>query len=226
MIKLPVINNQTLWQQALTHRSYAHETQKTEDNERLEFLGDAVLGFVIAQLLYRHYPDLDEAYLTRLRSRLLDQKQLDNLAQQMELGKLIHLGKGAEKNEVRNSIAVLSDTFEAIIGAYFLDQGIIPVQEYVQSLFIPLAQKIISTAKSETYNYLQDAKTLLQEWAIANLGERPIYELIAEVGPPHARTFTIQVVIKGKVYGVGEGSRKQEAEKKAALATLAKLSII
>lgn len=224
--KLPVINNHELFQQALTHRSYTHESLYKADNERLEFLGDAVLGFLIAESLYQHYPELDEAHLTKLRAMLVDQTQLANIAQEMGLGKLIRIGKGAEKSAVRNSPAVLSDTLEAVIGAYFLDQGISAVKEYIECLFIPLADEILSSKASEPKTYLNDAKNLLQQWAIVNMGENPIYKLLNEVGPPHAKTFTIEVQIKSGVYGVGEGSRKQEAEKKAALAALKKLSII
>jgi len=224
--KLPSISNQDLFQQALTHRSYTNEIPTQQDNERLEFLGDAVLGFLIGELLYRRYPELDEAQLTRLRSMLVDQKQLAKIAQEMDIGRLIRLGKGADKCETRNSPAVLSDTFEAIIGAYFLDTDITTVSQYVDNLFTPIIEEILSTKSAKIYDYLTSAKNLLQEWAIVNIGENPYYKLVNESGPSHAKTFTVEVQIKGIVYGTGQGQRKQEAEKQAALTALQKLSII
>ncbi|ELR97877.1 ribonuclease III [Gloeocapsa sp. PCC 73106] len=225
-MQLPPIIDRQLFKQALTHRSYVNEyTKNGENNERLEFLGDAVLGFLVGELLYRRYQEISEAQLTRLRAMLVDQKQLAEIAQKLDLGKLILIGKGAEKDNVRESPAVLSDTFEAVIGAYFLDAGIAAVQNYVESIFMSLAEEIISSKSGETSNQLVDTKNLLQQWAIVNLGENPSYELIAEFGPPHAKTFTTQVHIQGKVYGVGQGRKKQEAEKQAALAALQRLGI-
>jgi ribonuclease-3 len=222
--KLPPINNQNLLKQALTHSSYANEISNQEDNERLEFLGDAVLGFLVAQMLYKQYPELNEAQLTRIRSMLVDQKQLANLAKELNLGSLLHLGKGAQKDEVRNSSAVLSDTFEAIIGAYFLDAGIIAVQDYLEPIFRKKATEIMLLNQGKNDN-LVNAKNRLQEWAIVNLGENPVYNVLKEVGPPHAKTFVVEVKIKNKVYGVGEGLRKQEAEKQAAIEALENLDI-
>lgn len=224
--QLPPIRNKKLLKQALTHRSYVNECAKNaENNERLEFLGDAVLGFLVGELLYRRYPEISEAQLTRLRAKLVDQKQLAKIAEKLELGKLILLGKGAEKDKVRESPAVLSDTFEAIIGAYFLDAGIEAVENYVKSIFIDLAEAIISSKSGAITHQLVDTKNLLQQWAIVNLGENPIYKTIEELGPPHAKTFIVEVYIQDKVYGVGKGTRKQEAEKQAALAALKDLGI-
>lgn len=224
--KLPKIKNEKLRKQALTHSSYAYENPEQGGNyERLEFLGDAVLGFVIGELLYRHYPKMSESELTRLRSLLVDEKQLASIARRLKLGKLIYLGKGAEKDQARESPAVLCDIFEAMIGAYFLDAGIKAVQEYVESLFIPLAQQIITNPALDATHQLVDSKNLLQQWAIVNHRQNPTYKIIGESGPPHAKLFTTQVSVGDEIYGVGQGKRKQEAEKRAALAALQNLGL-
>ena len=227
--KIPLIKDKKLLQQALTHRSYVNEhPEEGADNERLEFLGDAVLGFTIAELLYKHYPEMSEAHLTRLRSKLVDETQLSNFAKKLALGSTIRLGKGAEKDKGRESPSLLSDTFEAIIGAYFLESGIEAVKEYVEPLFMPVAEDILtSVPKERSHNLvdLVDSKNRFQQWALAEIGENPQYEIIAESGPDHAKEFTAQVKVKDKVYGIGKGRRKQEAQKRAAEAALKSLGL-
>jgi ribonuclease III len=226
--KLPSFNNQALFDLALTHRSYANENSSVEaDNERLEFLGDAVLGFVIAQMLYTIYPSINEAQLTHLRSRLVDEKQLGKLGQELGLGALMHLGKGAAKDGGRDNPSLLNDTFEATLGAYFLDAGIEPVREYILDIFQPLAAALVNDSfgfdiRSDRIDLTQpqatfiDSKNRLQQWALAHHQTKPEYKIIAELGPDHAKEFTAQVSILGKVYGIGTDRRKQEAEKRAA----------
>lgn len=228
--KIPKISQKRLLKQALTHRSYANENPyEGENNERLEFLGDAVLGFLIGEFLYKRYPQMKESELSRLRSKLVDEKQLASIARKLQLGKLIHLGKGAEKDQTRESSAVLSDTFEALIGAYFLDAGIEAVKTYLESLFTPIASEIVATSEAnqllDSNQKLLDSKNLLQHWAIVNYEQNPIYELIIETGPAHAKSFTVQVKIEDRIYGVGKGKRKQEAEKQAALDALKNLGL-
>ncbi len=225
--KIPLINNKKLLKQALTHRSYLNEHPEQEgDNERLEFLGDAVLGFTIAELLYQNYPEMSEAHLTRLRSKLVDETQLTNFARELGLGKMILLGKGAEKDNGRESPSLLSDTFEAIVGAYFLESGIEAVQNYIKPLFMPVAEKILTSVPEDRAQNLVDLKNRFQQWALAEIGKNPIYEIIAESGPDHAKEFTAQVKVNNKVYGIGKGRRKQEAQKQAAESALKSLGIL
>ncbi len=225
--KIPLINNKKLLKQALTHRSYLNEHPEQEgDNERLEFLGDAVLGFTIAELLYQNYPEMSEAHLTRLRSKLVDETQLTNFARELGLGKMILLGKGAEKDNGRESPSLLSDTFEAILGAYFLESGIEAVQNYIKPLFMPVAEKILTSVPEDRAQNLVDLKNRFQQWALAEIGKNPVYEIIAESGPDHAKEFTAQVKVNNKVYGIGKGRRKQEAQKQAAESALKSLGIL
>ena len=225
--KLPSFNNQSLFQLALTHRSYANENHSAKlDNERLEFLGDAILGSVVAEMLYRKYPSINEAQLTHLRSRLVDEKQLGKLGKELGLGTLMRLGKGAAKDGGRDNPSLLNDTFEATLGAYFLDAGYEPVREYILEIFQPLAETLINNSETsklaDGQNITQpqatfiDSKNCFQQWAFANCQTKPQYTIIAESGPDHAKKFTAQVSVLGVVYGTGTDRRKQEAEKRAA----------
>ena len=225
MKQLPTFKNSDLFDLALTHRSYMNEHSDVEENnERLEFLGDAVLGFVIAEMLYSMYPTINEAQLTHLRSRLVDEKQLGKLGAEFGLGKLMRLGRGAAKDGGRNNPSLLNDTFEALLGAYFLDAGIESVRRYILEIFRPLAKQLVESfdpmdiqlQRSSPRETFIDSKNRFQQWALANYKIRPIYQIIAESGPDHAKQFTARVLIDGKVYGIGTGSRKQEAEKIAA----------
>lgn len=232
--KLPQFKNPALFNLALTHRSYTNEHSLQEDNERLEFLGDAVLGFVIAQMLYTMYPGINEAQLTHLRSRLVDEKQLGQLGAEFGLGELMLLGKGAAKGGGRNNPSLLNDTFEATVGAYFLDAGIEPVRLYIIKIFKPLVEKLVNDSSTSDLNtsgnVIQpqetfiDSKNRFQQWTLAHYQAKPIYQIIAESGPDHAKQFTAQVLVLDRVFGVGVGHRKQEAEKKAAEAAFAKVN--
>ncbi|HIK33592.1 MAG TPA: ribonuclease III [Oscillatoriales cyanobacterium M4454_W2019_049] len=215
--KLPLFNNPELFQQALTHRSYVNENPNEKDNERLEFLGDAVLGFWVGKLLYDRYPEMSEAQLTRLRSALVNEKQLAELAENLSIGQLIRLGRGAQRDGGRENPALLSDTFEAIIGAYFLDAGIDAVRDYIYPLFSSLAEKIVRSPsdRAQTPN-LVDCKNRFQQWALANHQQNPQYRIVKESGLDHAKEFTAEVLVNGEVYGTGTGHRKQIAEKRAA----------
>lgn len=222
---LPEIKNKALLEQALSHRSYVneHPTEK-QNNERLEFLGDAVLGFVVGALLYQRYPDISEAQLTRLRSVLVDEKQLAKFAREIGIGDIMKLGKGAEKDGGRDNPALLSDTFEALIGAYFLDSGIEAVRNYVEPFLGSLADTLVFPQTEAEPQGLIDSKNRFQQWALAHFKENPVYTIINESGPDHAKEFTAEVRVQGKVYGVGRDRRKQEAEKRAAETALKKVS--
>ena len=212
-IQLPTFQHPDLWEKAITHRSYYNEHPDLgEDNERLEFLGDAVLGFLVGKLLYETYPQMREGELSRLRSRLVNNEhQLAALALDLKLDRHLRLGKGAEKDNTRQNPEVLSDTFEAVIGAYFLDSGIEAVEAFITPLFAPMAAEIVSNSELD-----QNDKGRLQEWALAYFGEIPRYFIVLESGEDHAKEFTAEVRIKNKVYGVGVGENKKMAEKRAA----------
>lgn len=229
MYQLPKIKDQSLLKLALTHRSYVNEHSaagEEHNNERLEFLGDAILGYLVGVLLYQRYPEMSEAQLTRLRSALVDQTQLAALATQLNIGEQMRLGKGAEKDGGRCNPSLLSDTLEAIIGAYFLDAGIEAVGAFVQQLLIPIADRIVQPETETDVPNLVDCKNRLQQWALSQPdGQHPDYEIIHAEGPDHAKEFTAVVRIKGQVYGIGKGRRKQDAEKQAAENALEKVEL-
>jgi len=227
MIKLPEFKDESLLIQALTHRSYINEhPQEKENNERLEFLGDAVLGYLVGELLYRRYEDMSEAQLTRLRSELVNEKQLAKFAIALGIGDKMRLGKGAEKDRGRENPSLLSDTLEAIIGAYYLDSTITPVRAFVRKLFTPVADSIVFPTSDTDPQNLVDSKNRFQQWTLANFGKNPEYAIIDQDGPDHAKEFTAEVYVNGKMYGVGRGRRKQDAEKKAAEVALKKVGLV
>lgn len=213
---LPTFSNSALWQQAMTHKSFANEQSiATEHNERLEFLGDAILTFLSAEYLYVRFPKQSEGELTPMRAALVDQPQLHCFAQGLKLDKHLRLGKGAEKEGARKSARLLSSAFEALIGAYFLDEGrnLQPVKEYITPMF----ESAITLAVEAG---VKDNKTRLQEWAQRTIGSVPKYVEISTLGPDHAKEFVVEVQIDGKPFGRGRGPSKQKAQKIAARATL------
>jgi ribonuclease-3 len=228
--QLPFIQNENLRLRALTHRSYVNEhSDVTEHNERLEFLGDAVLGFIVSELLYQQTDpnqlELSEAKMTRLRASLVDEKQLAQFAFQLGLGKLIRLGKGAIRDGGRESPALLSDALEAYIGAYYLDQGIDAVRGFLIPLLTPILHQRMGLDSSKNAPSLIDYKNRFQQWALAELGQTPKYCIVDESGPDHAKEFVAQVQVRGQVYGSGRGRRKQDAQKQAAKDALRKLGL-
>ena len=212
MVQIPKFKNPRLLAQALTHRSYFNEhPQEGEDNERLEFLGNAVLKFVMAKLLYDRYPYMREGELTRLLTTLENNKnQLAELAKQLKLDQLIRLGKGAELEGNRQNPELVGAVLEAFIAAYFLDSGMDALYNFLEPLLIPAAEQF-STKSPVKVNL----KGQFQEWALANLGENPEYFIVDESGLEHAKVFTAEVRVKDKVYGVGKGKSKKIAEKNA-----------
>ncbi len=218
-MNLPAFRDRRLLQQALTHRSYINDyPQVEENNERLEFLGDSVLNFLIGSWLYEQYPQMGEGELTRWRSRLVDQSQLAQLGRQLDLGAKLRLGKGVEKQGGRENPRLLCSALEAIVGAYLLDAGLDAVKTYVRALFSPLLHSIGSQSSAI------DPKSQLQVWALAQSSQTlPVYRLLQESGPDHAKTFTAEVLINGISYGQGQGHSKKEAEKQAALKALKSL---
>ena len=219
-LNLP-FKNYFLLSRALTHRSYLNENKDAiEDNERLEFLGDAVLDFIVADWLYNHYPEKPEGDLTRLRAALVHTDQLAEFAKQIDLGKALRLGRGEVQAGGRNRLTLLCDAFEALIGALFLQGGIPSVNQFMVPLLLNVVDEIFKNHMDE------DTKSRLQEWAQGNGHSSPKYVLLDEEGPDHAKTFTMEVKIGRKVYGQGRGTSKQSAEKSAAKEALLNLGIL
>lgn len=218
---LPSFKNPVLLERALTHRSYLneHPDLPSEDNERLEFLGDAILDFVVALWLYRHYPDLPEGRLTSVRAALVRAEKLGEFAQQIELGEHLRLGKGEAESGGRARQSLLADAFEAVIGALYLDQGLRAVQGLLSPLIKAEVDHIVA-AQSD-----RDAKSTLQEVAQATRGITPRYRTIEESGPDHAKWFTVEVDLNGEPIGRGEGPSKQAAAQAAAADALKRLDV-
>jgi ribonuclease-3 len=199
---------------ALTHPSYVneHPEDETGDNQRLEFLGDAVLDFIAGAWVYRHYPDFDEGHMTRLRAALVRTRTLARLARQVGIGEALRLGHGEEEAGGRKRDANLCDAFEAIVGALYLDGGLAAAEAFVEPLIGPVAEATLAAEAD------WDAKSRLQEWSQAELMVTPHYRIIAERGPDHAKTFVAEVLLGKKVAGRGAGRSKQAAEQAAAQA--------
>lgn len=206
---------------ALTHRSFVNENPTAvEDNERLEFLGDAVLDFVVGAWVYNHYPEMQEGDLTRMRSALVRTDTLAVFARQLDFGAALRLGRGELASGGRQRDNLLCATFEAVIGAMYLDAGVQVVEAFVEPLLIEASNRVISHV--ERY----DPKSTLQEWAQSNKLGTPRYTTVASSGPDHARLFTVEVQVNGKAFGRGEGTSKQVAAQAAAQAALESLGLL
>lgn len=203
--------NQMLLGRALTHRSYLNEhPEAIEDNERLEFLGDAVLDFVVGAWLYNRFPEKSEGELTRFRAALVRTETLAVFAQRIDLGRALRLGRGEEDSGGRQRAAMLCAAFEAIIGALYLDQGIPAVEAFVARLLEPAVREVILN------NHDRDPKSRLQEWAQGRGYRPPLYRIVTELGPDHDKQFIVEVVVNNQVLGEGRGPSKQAASKLAA----------
>lgn len=219
-LNLP-FNDYFLLTRALTHRSYLNENKDAiEDNERLEFLGDAVLDFIVAEWLYNHYPEKPEGDLTRLRAALVHTDQLANFAREIDLGRALRLGKGEIQAGGRDRATLLCDAFEALVGALYLHGGIAAVGQFMVPLLTEVADIILRNHMDE------DTKSRLQEWAQGHGFSSPKYVLVTEAGPDHAKTFEMEVRIGAKPFGRGVGPSKQTAEKIAAKEALVKLGVL
>lgn len=209
-------SDKALLQRALTHRSYLNENPDypLEDNERLEFLGDAILDFITGEYLYNRFPELAEGRLTNLRSALVRTERLAEFAASINLGAYIFLGRGEEDGGGRRRPAILCDAFEALIGALYLDQGIDVTREFFCSIIEPALQEVLASDNEK------DAKSQLQEVAQSHYQLTPIYRTINEQGPDHAKQFTVEAVIGDKTYGTGTGFSKQNAAQAAAQVAL------
>jgi ribonuclease-3 len=200
-----------LLDQALTHRSHANEaTSKMTDNERLEFLGDAVLDLAVSQILHEVLPPLSEGEMSKIRSHLVKEESLGRIAQSFDLGRYLRLGRGEELTGGREKISILADAFEALLAAIYLDGGFDMVYPFVEVIFQPVI------AETGTGVIDRDYKTRLQELCQARYGRAPSYRLVAEAGPDHDKVFEVEIWVGARPLGRGRGRSKKEAEQSAA----------
>ncbi len=201
---------------ALTHRSYAYEQiNPTQHNERLEFLGDAILGAIVTDLIFTSYPELAEGEMARLRASAVNTQALAEIAEEVGLGDHIRLGRGEEGSGGSSKTSVLADTFEAVVGALYIDRGI----EATTKVLVPLFEDRLRATLAAGDRY--DAKTALQEIVVRDRGGFPDYRVTSS-GPDHDKSFAAEVFVSGVLYGTGEGKSKKEAEHHAAKAALAR----
>ena len=215
-------NDGLLLSRALTHRSYLNEhPDALEDNERLEFLGDAVLDFISAAWLYNRYPEMPEGDLTRMRSSLVHTEALANFARSIDLGNAMLLGRGEMNSGGTDRDPLLCDTFEALVGAYYLDShDIEAVTNFVVPFFDAVADEAVQNRK------IEDPKGMLQEWVQAQGSMAPKYVIRRTYGPDHSKVFEVDVLVNGSVMASGTGHSKQAATKDAAVAALKKNNLI
>jgi len=205
-----LFKNSELFVQSLTHRSWVNEHPGVrKSNERLEFLGDAVLEFVVSTYLYEKFPEKEEGYLTALRANLVNTVNLSQVAESLGLGSKIYLSKGEEETGGRKNNSILADTVEAIIGAIFLDAGLSEAEKFI-------SKNIFNGLEDKLREPLKDPKSLLQEIVQSQGIPAPRYEVVKEEGPDHAKIFTVEVKYDSKTQGIGTGKNKSEAEQKAA----------
>lgn len=209
--------NKALLENALTHSSYANENRERHlpDNERLEFLGDSILGFVVAEYLYRNFPDKPEGELTRIRADLVCERNLAEAAATIELGSYLLLGHGEEQGGGRKRDSIVSDAMESVIAASFMDGGFAAAKEIIDRLILS------NIPKGRPRNF--DYKTAFQELVQRKKDQQIHYELTGESGPDHDKHFEVEVLLNGKAVGHGVGSSKKRAEQAAAEAAIEKL---
>ena len=206
-----------LHRSSLSHRSYAFEQGSSDNNERLEFLGDAVLGLVVTDLAFNRFPDMPEGELAKLRAATVNMLTLADIARELGLGEELLLGKGEELSGGRDKTSILADAMEAVLGAVYLDRGLGTARDLIERLFWP---RMAAYARGEGE---RDYKTSLQELAAQEVGTVPQYR-VREQGPDHAKEFTATVLVAGSEYGSGEGRSKKEAEQQAAREAYARLT--
>jgi len=199
--------NIELLKTSLTHSSYANETS-VESNERMEFLGDAVLGFIVADVLYKRYPDASEGKLSKMRSSIVSRMNFAHFARELKIDKQVLLGKGEENTGGRDRSSNLSGTFEAVIGAIFIDGGYRKVYKIIT--------KLLKNCLNGDEEIFKDYKTKLQEVAQRKFKKVPKYKVVLEEGPPHDKNFHIEVKLGRKAFGKGVGRNKKQAEQEAA----------
>lgn len=206
---------------ALSHPSYAHENNLPhyKSNQRLEFLGDAVLGLTVSEMIYNEYPNFPEGHMTKVRANVVRESTLARIARDVSLGEFLYLGKGEESTGGRQRTSILADALEALIGAIYIDGGIEKAKLFVKNYF---NTEIKETIQKQSY---RDFKSTLQELIQRDNKEKLFYEVIGESGPDHDKNFTVQVKFCNKILGKGTGKSKKEAEQAAAKSALKDLDI-
>lgn len=217
MSDIPNFKDKKLLRQALIHRSYLNESSEKVSNERLEFLGDSIISFVVSNSLFKDHKDYNEGKLTNLRALLVNTRNLAEVSRNLGLGQKLMLSKGEEEGGGRQNLSLLADVFEALVGALYLDQGIKAVESFLSSVLLPKASEFIKN------DLLKDPKSLLQENIQAQKKGLLNYEVIEEEGPAHAKTFIVGVYINNKLLGTGIGKSKQIAQENAAIEALEKI---
>lgn len=210
--------NQNLLKQALVHRSYLNESKEYKtSNERLEFLGDAVLELVVSEFLYKNYPQKSEGQLTKLRSKIVCTKTLSFLARKLFLGKLLFLSKGEEASGGRENQTLLANTFEAVIGALYLDRGKTSVRTVLKEILFDKLDTVLEKSSPV------DFKSRFQEIIQSKEQPTPVYKLISTSGPDHKKKFKVAAIVDEKIIATGTGPSKQKAEQEAARTALEKI---
>ena len=208
---LPEFKNKKLLEQAFIHRSYLNETrEKLSSNERLEFLGDSILSFVVSQYLFATFPQFEEGALTNIRSLMVNTKSLAAIAKELDFGSYLKLSKGEEESKGRQNQSLLADCFEGFVGALFVDQGVDAVIDFLKVVLLPKANEIIQNKS------FKDPKSLLQELVQSRKLNSPMYKVLSEFGPAHAKRFRIGAHVDGRLISEGEGKSKRDAEENAA----------
>lgn len=211
-----LFRDKSLFDQALTHRSWVNEHKgERTSNERLEFLGDAVLEFIVSKELFDKFPNKEEGYLTALRANLVNTVSLADLALKLNLGPFIHLSKGEEDGGGRTNTSLLADTVEAIIGATYIDRGVEDAEHFI-------AEYLLKDLDKRAALPLKDPKSSLQEYVQSQSLPAPKYQVVEESGPDHNKKFVIEVMVNGEAWARGEGKSKSTAEQDAAGQALAK----
>jgi len=218
-----VFRDPALLDQALTHKSYVNEAKHKhlKHNERLEFLGDAVLTLVISEHLAALFPESTEGDLSKLKARLVSEVSLATASRRLDLGALLRLGRGEELTQGREKPSILANTLEAVVAAIYLDAGLDAARKFVLRIFANEFQDVQELGGPMT---LHDYKTRLQEWCQKEYDTLPQYVIVRETGPDHQKTFEVQLTVRGDVLGVGMGRTKKEAEQMAAKQAIAETS--
>jgi len=213
-----LFKDKDLLEQALTHKSWVNENRnERESNERLEFLGDAILEFIVSREIYNTFPKKEEGYLTALRANLVNTKNLAHVAKKLKIGEKIYLSRGEEEGNGRNNPSLLADTMEAVIGALYLDRGMDVTDEFIKKYLLSEVPEKISRP-------LKDAKSRLQEYVQSQGYPAPSYKVIKETGPDHNKQFIIEVLVGGEPKGRGTGKSKSSATQAAAKNALKTIS--
>lgn len=214
--------NPLLLEEALTHKSHVNERKGSvcSHNERLEFLGDAVLSLIVSDHLARRYPQLSEGSLSKLKAMLVSEASLAQAARRVKLGTLLRLGRGEERSQGREKNSLLADALEAVIAAVYLDGGLEASRIFTEGV---LAQELAQAEAQQGTPGGEDYKTRLQEWCQQRYDQLPQYDIVRESGPDHQKSFDVEVRVNGSVAGIGQGLSKKEAEQMAAQQALERL---